>query len=71
MTQTFPRYASAEFAFGNDNQRVTIKNVPHDWVPADGDMDSQSAFAVATYIGENNLTQGKPVTLVWVSSSPA
>jgi hypothetical protein len=71
MTQSFPRYASAEFAFGTGGQRVKIENVPCDWNPATGDMDSQCALAVARYVGTHELTQGLPVTLVWVSSSPA
>ena len=71
MTKTFPRYASAEFAYGSNGHRVTIEDVPCDWNPAAGDMDSQCALAVASYVGDHNLTQSLPVTLVWVSSSPA
>ena len=71
MTKTFPRYASAEFQIGTGNETITVENVPCEWNPAKGDMDSQCVLAVATYIGEHNLTHGKPVTLIWTSSIPA
>lgn len=66
----YTRLASAEFVIGTSDQRITVKNVPFAWTPP-GNMDQQATFAAASYIGEHNLTNGKPVTLVWVSSSQA
>ena len=68
MTKTFKQIASAEFQIGTGTDTVTIEGVPYEWNPEQGDRDSQAAFAVASYIGENNISDGKPVTLVWVSS---
>jgi hypothetical protein len=44
--------------------------VPYSWDPKQGDRDSQASYAVAKHIGENNISHGKPITLIWVSSSP-
>ena len=69
MTKTFKQVASAEFQIGSGNGTVTIEGVPYTWDPSQGDRDSQAAYAVASYIGENKLSWGKPVTLIWVSST--
>jgi len=66
---TFPQTASACFQIGCSDETVTVEGVPYDWNPEAGDRDSQAAFAVAKWIGENNASHGKPVTLIWVSSS--
>ena len=71
MTKTFKQIASAEFQIGAGTDTVTVEGVPYSWNPKQGDRDSQAAHAVASYIGENNISGGKPVTLVWVSSSSA
>ena len=70
MTKTFEQVASAEFQIGAGIDTVTVEGVPYSWNPEQGDRDSQAAHAVASYIGENNISKGKPVTLIWVASSP-
>ena len=67
---TFPQTASACFQIGCSDQTVTVEGVPFDWNPDNGDRDSQAALAVATWIGENNASHGKPVTLIWVEAGP-
>jgi len=67
---THPMTASACFQIGCTDQTVTVEGVPFDWSSEVGDRDSQAAFAVATWIGENNASHGKPVTLIWVEAGP-
>ena len=69
MTKTFNQVASAEFQIGSGTDTVKVEGVPYTWNPEQGDRDSQAAYAVASYIGENNISEGKPVTLIWVSST--
>ena len=69
MAQTFKQTASAEFQIGCGSDTVTVEGVQYIWNPEQGDRDSQAAYAVASYIGENNVSSGKPITLRWVSSS--
>ena len=69
MTKTFKQVASAEFQIGSGNGTVKVEGVPYEWNPEQGGRDSQAAYAVASYIGENNISEGKPVTLIWVSST--
>ena len=66
----FEQLASAEFQIGTTEKTVTVENVPYVWDSSMGSRDEQAAYAVASYIGENNVSHGKPVTLRWVSSSP-
>lgn len=68
--QTFPQTASACFQIGCSEQTVTVEGVPFEWVPEQGERDAQASYAVAKWIGENNASNGKPVTLIWVTSSP-
>lgn len=67
---TFAQKASAEFEIGCGPETIKVDGVPYTWCPEKGDRDSQAAYAVALYIGENNLTKGKPITLMWVTSEP-
>ena len=69
MTNTFNQVASAEFQIGVGTDTVTIEGVPYEWNPEQGDRDSQASYAVAAYIGENNLSWGEDITCIWVSSS--
>ena len=66
----FEQLASAEFQMGTTEKTVTVENVPYVWDSSLGSRDEQASYAVAFYIGEHQLTEGKPVTLRWVSSSP-
>lgn len=68
---TFEQLASAEFQIGTGSETITVENVPYKWHSDKTSRDEQAAYAVALYIGENNLTKGKPVTLHWVSSRKA
>ena len=65
----YKQTASAGFQIGSGNDEVTVEGVPYMWDPRQGDRDSQASFAVAAYIGENNISHGEPITLIWVSSS--
>ena len=69
MTKTFEQVASAEFQIGSGPKTVTIEGVPYEWNPEQGDRDSQAGYAVAAYIGENNLSWGEDITCIWVSST--
>jgi hypothetical protein len=69
--QTFQQTASACFQIGTSDETVTVEGVPFEWVPAQGERDMQAAYAVAKWIGENNASRGKPVTLIWVSCKEA
>jgi hypothetical protein len=66
---TFKQKASACFAIAGTDNNVTVKGVPYEWNPAQGARDSQAAVAVARYIGENNLTEGRGLALIWVESA--
>ena len=65
---TFEQIASAGFEIGCGPETIKVEGVPYTWDPEKGDRDSQAAYAVALYIGEHNLTKGKPVTLLWTTS---
>jgi hypothetical protein len=67
---TFEQTASAEFQIGVGSMTVKVEGVPYTWDSKQGDRDTQAAYAVACYIGEHNLSNGKPVSLLWVSSTP-
>jgi hypothetical protein len=70
MTKTFKQIASAEFQIGSGNDTVKVEGVPYEWKPEHGNsLSSQAAYAVASYIGDNNISGGKPVTLMWVTST--
>ena len=62
--------ATACFQVGTSDTNITISNVPFTWDHTK-DRDEQAAYAVASYIGEHNLTDGKPVTLIFVETSKA
>lgn len=68
---TFQQLASAEFQIATGTETITVENVPFTWDASKTSRDEQATYAVALYIGENKLTDGKPVTLRWVSSSKA
>jgi len=67
--KTYPQSASACFAINGTDQNVTIEGVPFDWNPEHGDRDSQAAFAVAKWFGENERSD-LALTLIWVESGP-
>ena len=64
----FEQLASAEFQIGSTEKTVTVEHVPYTWDSNRGGRDEQAAYAVVSYIGEHRLTEGKPITLRWVSS---
>ena len=71
MTQFYPQLAEAEFAIGKGENRVTIKGVPYDWFPEQGDRDSQAAYACARAAFErmqDGEFAGQELHLVYVSS---
>ena len=67
---TFEQKASAEFQIGCGTETITVEGVPYTWDPKKGDRDTQAAYAAALYIGKNNLTEGKAITLRWTTSAP-
>jgi hypothetical protein len=67
---TYPQIATASFQIGCSDETVTVGGVPFDWNPDNGGRDEQAAFAVAEWIGKNNASHGKPVTLIWVECGP-
>jgi hypothetical protein len=62
----YKQIAEACFRFDGTDDTITVDNVPFTW---DGvaDRDIAGAQAVAQYISNHNLTEGKPITLLWVS----
>jgi hypothetical protein len=67
---TFHQLASAEFQIGVSDTTVKVEGIPYVWDRHLIDRDKEAAYAVACYIGKHNLSQGKPITLLWVSSKP-
>ena len=62
--------ASACFQVGTSDTEITVENIPFEFDPNKGhSRDDVGAYHVAVYIGANNLTEGKPVTLRWVETS--
>lgn len=67
----YEQTASAEFLIGEGSATLKVEGVPYLWDSGLGNRDSQASYAVARYIGKHSLSQGKPITLLWVSSKPA
>jgi hypothetical protein len=70
LDMQFEQIASAQFQIGTGSETITIEGVPYIWDSTRSGRDEQASLAVATYIGDFNLSKGKPVTLLWVSSKP-
>jgi hypothetical protein len=66
----FEQIASGQFQIGTSNETITVEGVPYIWDSTGSGRDEQASLAVATYIGDFDLSKGKPVTLIWVSSKP-
>ena len=66
----FEQIASAQFQIGTGRETITIEGVPYIWDSTRSGRDEQALTAVVMYVCDLNLSKGKPVTLLWVSSKP-
>ena len=62
----YNQVADACFQIGTGVDQIAVHNVPFVW-DGKGDRDQQAALAVAKYIGDHNATEGRPITLLWVT----
>jgi hypothetical protein len=66
----FEQLAVGSSKLGQATKHFTVEGVPYIWDSTRSSRDEQASLTLATYIGDFNLSKGKPVTLVWVSSKP-
>jgi hypothetical protein len=62
----YNQIADACFQVGTGVDQIVVRNIPFIW-DGKSDRDQQGALAVAYYIGKHDATEGKPITLLWVS----
>jgi hypothetical protein len=70
LNMQFEQIASAQFQIGTGSETITIEGVPYIWDSTRSGRDEQALTAVVMYVCDFNLSKGKPVTLLWVSSKP-